>query len=338
VPQLRALSLPLYQHPSLTVLVGASEASLARLQCELGDTVNSKALTDPHTALAWLQANDAATRPEPLVSAGACVQQLFSVALDLGQIFRLAFQPGRFMLPSVLVVDCCIGAMNGIDLCARLAALPCKKILLCGAGDGGAALDAFNRGLIDRAIRKSDNDALDQLARAIASLQQQYFADLSTALGAALAVTLHGLSFLADQAIARLVRELSLARGFVEHYLYPQPGGLLLFDAAGRATLMVIETEQGMDTHHEVARDSGAPPSLLEAIEARCVVPFFRHGDGMYDAGTVGERWYRDCAPAQVCEGEQRYFWALFDIEADELPQAAAPFARFRDERRRLQA
>ncbi|MDB5917653.1 MAG: hypothetical protein JWR40_1887 [Massilia sp.] len=333
MPQSRAMPLPLYQHPSLAVLVGASEAFLARLQCELGDTATSKALTDPHSALTWMQANDAATRPEPMVSAGACVDQLFSVALDIGRIFRLAFQPGRFMLASVLVVEFWTGATNGIDLCAKLSGLPCKKILLCGAGDDGAALDAFNRGLIDRTIRKSDSDALDQLAQAIATLQQQYFADLSAALGAALAVTAHGLSFLADQAVAGLVRELSLARGFVEHYVYPQPGGLLLFDAAGRATLMVIETNQGMDTHHEVARDSGAPPSFLKAIEARCVVPFFRHGDGMYDAGTVGERWYRDCAPAQVCKGEQDYFWALFEINADELPQAAAPYARFRADR-----
>lgn len=312
---MRAMSLPMYQHPSLTLLVGANPAFLARLQSELGDTVTSEALADPRSARAWLQENELATSCEPLLSHHAGIDQLFSVALDLGRIIRRAFQPQRFMLPSVLVVDYWVGAINGIEWCAALAGLPCKKILLCGAGDGAAALAAFNGGLIDRAIRKSDSDALDQLAQAIAMLQQQYFADLSATLGAALAAAVHGFGFLADQAVASLVRELSGAHGFVEHYLYPQPGGLLLFDAAGRATLMVIETDQGMDAHHEVARDSGAPPSLLDAIDARCVVPWFRNGDGMYDA-TVGERWYRFCEPARVCAGAQLYYWALFDASA----------------------
>ena len=91
---------------------------------------------------------------------------------------------------------------------------------------------------------------------------------------------------------------------------------------------MVIETDASMDSHYEVARDNGAPRSLLPAIDARCIIPFFRDGDGMY-AGSVGERWYRFCAPAQVCRGAQPYFWALFDLEPHELPEPVAPFARF---------
>ena len=324
------MPLPIYQHPSLTVLVDDSAAFLARLQCELGEACTSKAFTNPHQALVWLRARHAAAPREQLLSAsacgGACAHQHCSVTIDVGRIFRIGFRPERFMLSSVLVVDYRMPAMNGIEFCAALADLPCKKILLIGAGDELAALDAFNRGLIDRAIRKNTGDAPGQLARAIASLQQQYFAELSNALRAPLA--LHSFGFIGDPAVARLVRAISAEHAIVEHYLYAQPSGLLLYDAAGRARLMVIETDAGMDAHHEVARDSGAPPSLLEAIDARCIIPFFRHGDGMY-ADTVGERWYRYCEPAQVCNGEQPYYWAMFDLGADQLPQAAAPFAHF---------
>jgi CheY-like chemotaxis protein len=324
------MRLPIYQHPSLTVLVDDSEAFLARLQFELGAGVTSKAFSDPRRALDWLRGQHAAGQREQLLSASvcdsACMHQHCSVTLDVDRIFRIGFRPQRFMLPSVLVVDYRMAKMNGIAFCEALAELPCKKILLADAADERAALDAFNRGLIDRAIRKSDDDALDQLTCAIAALQQQYFAELSDTLRALL--MLHSFSFIGDPAVARLVRELSLAYGIVEHYLYPHPTGLLLCDAAGRARLMVIETGHGMDAHHEVARDSGAPSSLLEAIDARCIIPFFRNGDGMY-AETVGERWYRYCAPAQVCLGSQPYFWALFDLGAHELPEPAAPFARF---------
>jgi CheY-like chemotaxis protein len=254
------------------------------------------------------------------------MHQHCSVTLDVERIVRIGFRPQRFMRPSVLVVDCRMAAMSGVEFCQALADLPCKKILLAAPGDERAALDAFNRGLIDRVIRKGDDDALNQLSGAIAALQQRYFAELSNALRALL--ILDGFSFIGDPAVAKLVRQVSREHGIVEHYLYPQPGGLLLFDAAGRATLMVIETADGMNAHHEVARDSGAPRSLLEAIEARCIIPFFRNGDGMY-ADSVGERWYRYCAPAQVCNGAQPYYWALFDLGADELPEPPAPFALF---------
>jgi CheY-like chemotaxis protein len=339
------MPLPIYQHPSLTVLVDDSAAFLARLRCELGEAMTCEAFTDPLDALGWLRERHAASPRELLLSASACGAECShrhcSVTLDVGGIARIGSRAERFMLPTVLVVDCRMAAMSGVDLCAALVDLPCKKIMLAGAGDELAALDAFNRGLIDRVIRKGDAnlgdanlgaDALGELARAIAALQQQYFAELSDALRAPLA--LHSYGFIGDPAVARVVRELSAEHAIVEHYLYAQPSGLLLVDAAGRARLMVIETAAGMDAHHEVARDSGAPPSLLAAIEARCIIPFFRDGDGMY-ADTVGERWYRYCEPAQVCNGDQPWFWALFDLDADELPQAAAPFARFRADRRR---
>jgi CheY-like chemotaxis protein len=324
------MQLPIYQHPSLTVLIVESAALLFRLQCELGAAVTSKAFIDPLGALSWLQGQYAAAPHEPLMAASVCgdagMHQRCSVTLDVERIFRIGFQPQRFMRPSVLVVDSGMENMNGVEFCAALADLPCKKILLTGDSDERTTLDAFNRGLIDCAIRKSDADAFDQLARAIAALQKQYFTELSENFRALLA--LHSFSFVCDPAVARLVGEVSAKYGIVEHYLYPQPNGLLLYDAAGRARLMVIETSHGMDTHHEVARDSGAPPALLKAIEERCVIPFFRNGDGMY-SDAVGEHWYRYCEPARTCIGDQNYFWAVFDLDADELPEPAAPFARF---------
>ncbi|MDB5754701.1 MAG: hypothetical protein JWR56_1129 [Massilia sp.] len=324
------MRLPMYRHPSLTVLVSDSEAYLASLQLQLGASVTSKPFDDPRKALAWLRRQHVAAPRQQLVSAsaccGACTHQ-HCVAFDVDRIYRFGFSPERFLLPSVLVVDHRMAALNGVEFCAALAGLPCKKILLIRAGDEGAALDAFNRGLIDRAISKDGGNLPGELRGAIAALQDQYFDEICEPLRAPLA--LHGFGFLDDPAMARLASDIIRQHDIVEHYLYSQPAGLLLYDAEGRARLMVIETAAGMDAHHEVARDSGAPPSLLAALEARCIVPFFRGGDGMY-ADNVGERWYRSCAPARICNGEQPYYWALFDLETHELPEPVAPLARFR--------
>lgn len=214
---------------------------------------------------------------------------------------------GRDLAPAVVVVEQGLAGMTGVDFCAALDGQPCKKILLTGAGGERAAIDAFNRGLIDRAIRRDDDDGL---ARAIAALRLEYFLEVSDTIIAPAALGEY--SFLADAAVARLVREVSAQHGIVEHYLHAAPAGLMLIDAAGAARLMVIESADSMQAHHEVARDSGAPQSLLDALDARCIVPWFRNGDGMYDE-SVGERWYRCCEPARMCPGAQPYYWALFE-------------------------
>ena len=130
------MRLPIYQHPSLTVLVDDSEAFLARLQFELGAAVISKAFSDPRKALAGCAGKQASTPREQLLSAsvcdGACMHPHCSVTLDVDRIFRIGFRPQRFMLPSVLVVDYRMAKMNGVEFCAALADLPCKKILLVG--------------------------------------------------------------------------------------------------------------------------------------------------------------------------------------------------------------
>jgi CheY-like chemotaxis protein len=58
-----------------------------------------------------------------------------NVALDLERIYRIAEQRQRFATPSVLVVDYSMPQMNGLEFCAAVAHLPCKKILFTGAAD-----------------------------------------------------------------------------------------------------------------------------------------------------------------------------------------------------------
>ncbi|MGZ8291334.1 MAG: response regulator [Telluria sp.] len=325
------MNLPIYQHPSLTVLIDDSDSFLRSLSFQLDPTLASKAFHDTRSALNWLrQQSGAGMEAEGTLSASFDtypreVAQC-SVALDLGQIHRISFQSRRFMTPSVLVVDYSMPQMNGIELCEAVLHLPCKKILFTGAADEKVAVDAFNRGLIDRYIKKSDENALDRLENEIHTLQREYFAARSEPLRDLLA--LHSYSFVSDPAFATLVRELVTERGIVEHYVYPNPAGLLMYDTAGNAMLLVVETEAGMNAHCEIANDNDAPQSLLDALQERRVVPYFREGDGMYTEA-YANRWHRYIEPAQVCRGNQNYFWALFELEPEQLQGQALSYNDF---------
>ncbi|MQA40049.1 response regulator [Rugamonas aquatica] len=331
------MHLPVYSHPTLTVLVDDSDSFLRSLSFQLDPMLASQTFHDTTTALQWLrQGSPSGCVPLHVnfdmhnLPADQC-----NVALDLERIYRIGEQRQRFATPSVLVVDYSMPQMNGLEFCAAVEHLPCKKILFTGAADEKIAVSAFNRGLIDRYIKKSDDHALDILELEIAALQRDYFDTQSETLREL--VLLHNYHFLGDPALARLVRELSARMGFVEHYIFPNPTGILFLDKHGKASLMMIETEQGMYAQYEIARDSDAPPSLMDALLERRVLPFFSDpdGDGMYSR-RVGESWHRYCAAPQICQGRETYYWALFDLPAHYFDQRPYSYDEFLKERAAL--
>ncbi|WP_373988549.1 response regulator [Duganella sp. BuS-21] len=328
--------LPVYAHPTLTVLVDDSDSFLRSLSFQLDPTLANKTFHDTTEALHWLRNSvpDGAANGVPLhvnfdmqnLPADQC-----NVALDLERIYRIAEQRQRFATPSVLVVDYSMPQMNGLEFCAAVAQLPCKKILFTGAADEKIAVTAFNRGLIDRYIKKNDDHALDLLEMEVTALQESYFDHGSDTLRAM--VALHDYRFLCDPALAEVVRELKRTLGFVEHYIFPNPTGILFLDQHGKTTLMVIETEKSMVAQYEIARDSDAPRSLLHALLERRVLTFFSDpfGDGMYTS-SMRENWHRYCAAPRICQGKETYYWALFDLPAHYFDQRPYTYSQFLQE------
>ena len=326
------MQLPIYQHPSLTVLVDDSDSFLQSLSFQLDPALANLRFSDTRSALAWLNAQSGIQEAAlcATVDTYPAAQQQCGIAFDVEQIHRIRFQRERFLTPSVLVVDYSMPQMNGVELCEAIQHLPCKKILFTGVADEKVAVDAFNRGLIDRYIKKSDDDALDRLEAEIQALQQAYFTARSEPLRDLLA--LHNYGFVSDPAMCALVREIVARDGIVEHYLYPNPAGILLYDCQGKAQLLVVETDAGMDAHYEMARDNDAPEALLSALRERCIIPYFPEGDGMY-ARQFARRWHKYTQPAQRCKGLQQYYWALFPLEPGDLAPPAHSFAEFLSDR-----
>lgn len=325
--------LPVYQYPTLTVLVDDSQSFLDSLVFQLGPQLGCKSFCDAGSALDWVRQ---AYRQFPSGDVNGLLHVGFdedsdslerrNVSIYLDRIYRIVMDRKRFGLPSVLVVDYAMPQMNGVEFCWAVRDLPCKKIMLTGQADEKIAIDAFNRKLIDCFIQKNDMGAFDRLDKEIIRLQREFFNAQTRTLKDLL--TRHSYSFLSDPAMVTLVNQLCMRHRFVEHYLFPNPPGILFFDNQGAATLMVVETENGLTAHAEIAEDQGAPPELLAALRERKAVPFFSDTNGMY-LKDIGDSWLSYCLPAQVCLGTKSYYWALFDLPSQYLQGSVYSYSEF---------
>lgn len=309
------IPLPVYQHPTQIVLVDDSASFIESVEFQMDPSLAVKSFQDAHEALKWLWASYDIHEDKCLPIRVGYDEQTFSferrtIALDVDKIYRTVMDPQRFFSPAVVVVDYAMPQMNGLEFCRALKGLPCKKILFTGEANEMVAVDAFNKGLIDRYLKKGDPRALERLESEIAALEREYFAERSGTLKDLLVQ--HSFSFLSDDLFAKLVGKLAAGHGFVEHFLFADPAGILFVDANGKPTLLVVETKAGLVAHLETASDYGAPVELLNALRDGKVVPFFWKSGGMYTEKS--QDWERYCLPAQVCAGRENYYWALFDL------------------------
>ena len=309
--------LPIYQHPVLVVLIDDNQSYLDSVLFQLDSRLICKTFTDTGAAINWIK--DAyqhclsyAAHP---IHVGyddetSCLERR-NASINLNEIYYAVLNKQRFDIPAVLVVDYAMPQMNGVELCEALQNIPCKKILLTGQADEKVAVDAFNNKLIDQFIKKNDPAALNRLELAINSQKKVFFNEQTSTLKDLL--TRHTYAFLADAAIAALIEQLYQDCGFIEHYLFPNPSGILFIDANGKAKLMVVETQESLIAHYEMAQHQNAPAELLSALKTQQLIPFFSDSDGVYDS-SINDKWMNYCLPSEICKGSQNYYWSIFEF------------------------
>lgn len=322
--------LPVYQHPSLTVLVDDSQSFLDSVAFRLNPQLAHTTFDDAISAVNWLHQGHYHSSASESIRVGYDEEsdsfERRSASINLDLVCRTAMNRQRFNIPSILVVDYAMPQMNGVEFCEAIQDFPCKKILLTGQADEKVAIDAFNRKLIDRFIRKNEHDALPRLEANISALQNEFFNARTHTLKDLL--SRHSYAFLTDPAIGLLVRQVRNRYRFVEHYLFPNPEGILFLDSHGAATLMVIATESSLTTQLEVAQDQGAPAELLAALQAFKLVAFFSDTGGTY-RDEIGNDWLPYCLPPQICRGRESYYWALFELPRDYLQGPVYSYSEF---------
>ncbi len=303
-----------YYYPTTVVFVDDDRAFLENLVIGLEGDLASVIFDSPVDAIAFIEAG-AKMRSHNLVLAAhpevpdgvdrALTDRM--VTVELSKIPELVYQQKRFEELTVVVVDYAMPGLNGLEFCERLGDTPVRKILLTGKADEKTAVQAFNAGIIDRFIVKSDPRALTLVGDNAKALQASRFEETAEMIVRALGAAAPG--FLKDRRFAELFAELGRRTAAVEYYLVADAPGMLLVDGEGKPTLCVAVTAQDLRAHWEIARDQDAPAELLTALESRTKVPLFWQNEGFY--GPRCTDWRAALHPAETFEGAETYYYAL---------------------------
>jgi len=319
-------SIPTCYFPSTAVFVDDSRDFLLNFVLQLGESLAYRVFDSPFDALTCIHKK----RCELELLSQRCLSEYteakncpltnHTINLDLAAIHAEIYNPRRFSEVSVVVVDYAMPGMDGLEFCRRIEDTNIKKILLTGQADEKLAIEAFNKGLIHRYIKKSDPDVAELITKSVHELQLQYFQSMSDIVVRMLSVT--SPSCLHDKKFADFFRALCQQKGIVEFYLADNSGSFLLLDEDANISFLIVKNQSDMRLHYDLALDNGASEEVLDLLLSGEKIPCFWQSN---TATPQWSEWSHCLVPANQFVSDETYYYAyvqgavLFDVRLDKI-------------------
>lgn len=278
--------IPFCFHPTKTVVVDDDPGLSKWLAVQLANLGTSEFFTSPDKALKAMRQY----KPDFFTKHVTLTHETFdirhhdkrSLEVDLTKIHEEIHNLKHFDQIAVIIVDYAMPGMTGLEFCKEIRDLPMKKMLLTGEADHTIAVGAFNDGLIDRFILKSDQNLMKIIEQNVFELQFAYFQDLSRLIFDSLAPRDKKFTnCLSDEKFAHYFVETLKKRKVKEFYLWDHYVNFLFKDESGQISWMMIRDDASVkDTilsaeqaYKEQPTDEGA--KILELIRTHKKLPFF---------------------------------------------------------------
>jgi CheY-like chemotaxis protein len=238
-----------------------------------------------------------------------------TINIDLAAIHAEIYNPNRFSEISVVVVDYVMPGMDGLEFCRRIENSNIKKILLASSDDEKIVIDAFNEGLIDRYVMKTDANAVALIKNNIVELQQQYFQTMSDMVVRLLSLTTP--ACLHDRKFADFFRQIREQNRIVEYYLVEHSGSFFMLDGDGRVSFLIVKNQTDLALYCEEAAVHRVTEKALDELRVGKKIP----GVGQGKTPEPGWKDWSTCiVPAKQIVAETLYYYAylkgrvLYDV------------------------
>jgi CheY-like chemotaxis protein len=160
--------------------------------------------------------------------------------LTVRSLHKKIYKAERFDEACLLIIDFDMPQGDGLSFIDQLTNERLKKILLTGVANNDQALDAFNKGTIDRYVKKMNNDYDIQLKQYAQELQANYFCDASRFLLEDLPELLQVLK---DPALIKFFNEFVKTHRIKEFYLLEESGSFLMIAYDESMSILCLQSK-----------------------------------------------------------------------------------------------
>lgn len=198
-------------------------------------------------------------------------------------------------LCSVLIIDYDMPYKTGLDICEEIKDSQIKKILLTAVADDKIAIDAFNKGIIDKFIRKKSTNLVSELENTIATLQDEFWTAVSKKF---------------SQKLPSRIKELFESSGFKKLFctildqnnihsysIWLDEQTKIYLQSKSKSYVLYIRDEYDKKVDLEIAQDTEACPekyqilSELENIPTLGIEKYLDTGEGIVKGKMINDQW-----------------------------------------------
>ncbi len=312
--------IPCYFFPSQVVLIDDDRTILDNLvPCLDEDTSVHVTFQNPFKALDYVNA-----QPKYQPSSDQLIEvtnseewQHIRLDFNIYDVHKRVYNPNRFKQISTLVVDYHMPGINGLEFCEKITNSGVQRILLTGDEDEHIAIEAFNQGLIHAYVKKHEFEAIKKLKKAIHDSQFNYFQNLSR-LTMSAATFDKSTTALEDSCFVELFFDLIKENKIVEHYLHETTGTFLFLNKKGESSSLFTFTQDQLDLISSFHDYSGP---LFDSLKTYEQILCF-HSRETVEIPSPSQ-WHQYVRPAQLLQGDQRYYYAYgangFDLDHSQI-------------------
>ncbi|WP_144140626.1 response regulator [Paraburkholderia sp. BCC1884] len=307
-------------YPATVVFVDDNDSYLDALRRFFPDVSTHLFYTRPQTALAFIRQHARENSLE-FASASACLSETgFERLVETSAERDILSRDDRFAEVAAVVVDYDMPGMSGVEFLSSISHLRCAKVLLTGVADETVAVKAFNAGIVDLYLRKTEPDSGNRLVNFLKDAKNRHCAE-----GGWLALGENGLTY-CDPRTRAVIDNIVATQGIVEYYWRPEQNAILMFDRAGKPSVFVAWAENDWISQGEIVADESGPAELLRQLAVREAMPLF-WPDLAYRYGMN----VRTLTPQPIPDWNDAFYcWA--PIEANEVGANPLTFAQWRSE------
>lgn len=249
-------------HPVKVIFLDDNRSFLDAIELEFNDRINMTTFTNTDDALREIDKNsrDIYTSILKVDMENSTNQMIY---FWLNKAVDYIYDYTRFDTAAVLVVDYEMPNMNGIEFCKKIKDKNIFKIMLTAEADMLTAVDAFNKGLINKFILKTDENLYQNIMNSINEAKNHYFFERSKMV----ITSSDDLRDLFNNTVyKKLFNQISSRTKAIEYYLIDQCGSFLFLDKEAAPTWLVIRHSKDLQEQAELLEGYDVPEPIVSSI------------------------------------------------------------------------